>query len=86
MKQNNAFSADNVIHISDKIHRYRKYTDNDYEYDEPIHYEPGYGVNSYSTDESIIQENKRKKETKEKCYQKSFKCKTSKNYLRLKYI
>ena len=60
MKLNNAFSADNVIHISDKIHRYGKYTDSDYESDEPIHYEPGYGVNSYSSDEILSKKTKEK--------------------------
>ena len=71
MKQNNAFSADNVIHISDKIHRYRKYTDNDYEYDEPIHYKPGYGVNSYSTDESLSKKTKEKRKPKKNVTKKA---------------
>ena len=61
MKLNNAFRADNVIYISDEIHRYGKYTDSDYESDESIHYEPGYGVNSYSSAESLSKKTKEKR-------------------------
>ena len=52
LKLNNAFSAENIKDLSEKIHRYGKYADNDYESDESIHYVSGHGVNYYYSDES----------------------------------
>ena len=50
MKINNAFSAENVKHIYDKIHLYGKDTGSDYGSDESIHYEPRHDVNCYCSD------------------------------------
>ena len=60
LKLNNAFSAENIKDISDKIHCYGKYADSDCETDESIHYEPGHGLNCYSSDESRSKKKKSK--------------------------
>ena len=83
LKLNNAFSAENIKDISDKIHCYGKYADSDCETDESIHYEPGHGLNCYSSDES---RSKKKKANQRKTLQKKFRCKISKRYLWFKKI
>ena len=57
----------------DKIHRYGKYGNSDYESNESMHYELGHGVHYYYSDES------RSKKSKKKRFQKTPNAQHSKN-------